>query len=196
MDLTIWAAVIGAVASVLVFVAGGVASTLKDRAADRQMAISDARLAVQELLRAALDVKATLAVWEARWKDKRAIAGALGHSVAQILAGFAEDRAFRGMAEALGSSMAWRRAADTAEEAVVTGPMSRMAAAAARIAMLDDPELRAAATAVTDALGTLVGTYSEKPTSPARRRAETEVDEACGGLAAAGRAYDGRPRAS
>ncbi|MFI2202666.1 hypothetical protein ACH47Z_18175 [Streptomyces sp. NPDC020192] len=194
MDSTIWAALIGAAASVAIFIAGAWASTLKDRAKDRATAAAEARTAVQELMRAALDVKASLAVWETRWRDKRSTASVLARSFAQLLAGYAEDRAYRGMAESLGSAIAWRSAVDAAEEAVVTGPMSRMAAAAARIAMLDDAQLREAATAVTNALGQLVSAYADRPGSDARTCAERDVDEAVGRLGEAARAYDGRPR--
>lgn len=173
---------------------GAFANILKDKATDRATAVKEARAAVQELLRAALDVKAALVIWETRWRDKRSTASALARSVAQLLAGYAEDRAYRGMAEALGSAMAWRNAVDSAEEAVVTGAMSRMAAAAARIAMLDDAPLREAATAVTNALGELVGAYAQKPGSRVRVQADRAVDEAVGRLSDAARAYDGRPR--
>ncbi|MEU6071827.1 hypothetical protein ABZ864_47250 [Streptomyces sp. NPDC047082] len=193
MDSTIWAALIGAAASIVLFVGGAAASTFKDRAADRTAASNAARAAVQELMAASLDVKAALAIWETRWRDKRNIASALAQSATQILAGYAENRVYRGAAEGLSSAMAWRRAADAAEEAIVTGPLSRMAAAAARIAMLDDPALREASTAVTDALGRLVEAYSERARSAARQQADSAVDEAVARLGEAARSHDGRP---
>ncbi|MGW3127057.1 hypothetical protein [Streptomyces sp. NPDC001123] len=193
MDSKIWAAVIGGAATLVVYIAGLVTSHLKDRATRRSTATSNARAAVQDLLRAALDTKAALAVWEARWRDKSSITVALGRSVAQLLAGYRDDRIFHGAADGLGSAMAWRRASDAAEEALVTGPLSRMAAAAAQVAMLDDAELREASTAVTDALGKLVAAYGEGPKSRGRAKADRAVDEAVGQLSAAARAYKGRP---
>ncbi|MGW1988449.1 hypothetical protein ACWCPJ_39470 [Streptomyces collinus] len=194
MDSTIWAALIGAAASVALFAGGAWASTLKDRAQDRAKAAEEARTAAQELMRASLDTKAALAIWEARWRNKTATASVLARAIAQMLAGLAEDRTYRGLAEGVGTAMVWRTAVDAAEEAIVTGPISRMAAAAARIAMLDDVQLREATTAVTEAFGELVGSYSKKPGSPVRVRAERGVDEAVGRLSEAARAHDGRLR--
>ncbi|MFF4252276.1 hypothetical protein ACFY1L_13805 [Streptomyces sp. NPDC001663] len=193
MDPKIWAAAIGGIATVIGVVVGLVASHFKDRAARRATAASNARVAVQELLRAALDTKAAMAIWETRWRDKRTIAGALAHSITQILAGYRDDRVFHGAADGLASALAWRRASEAAEEALVTGPLSRVSAAAAQLAMLNDDELRAASTAVTEALGELVGAYMEKPKSDARTRADRALDEAIGRLGDAGRAYRGRP---
>ncbi|WP_328746394.1 hypothetical protein OHT57_12675 [Streptomyces sp. NBC_00285] len=192
MDSKIWAAVIGGAASLVVFVAGLAAGHFKDSASRRAAAADKARAAAQELLRAAFDTKAALAIWEARWRDKRSIVATLGHSFAQILAGYRDDRIFHGTADGLASALAWRRASDAAEEALVTGPLSRMAAAAAQTAMLNDAKLREASTAVTDALGKLVTAYAEKPKSPARIQADRDVDDAIGRLSHAARSYKGR----
>lgn len=184
---------IGGAVSLAIFMAGQATTTRKEKAARRTAAAGKARDAAQELLRAALDTKAALAIWEARWRDKRSIAATLTRSFAQILAGYRDDRIFHGAADGLASAMAWKGAVEAAEEAVVTGPMSRVTAAAAQIAMLNDAELRAAATAVTDALGKLVTAYAEKPKSTARIKADKELDRAVGNLGDAARAYDGRP---
>ncbi|MFD9659022.1 hypothetical protein [Streptomyces mirabilis] len=109
------------------------------------------------------------------------------------MAGYAEDRPFHGAAQGLGSAMAWRRAADAADEAVITGPMSRVTAAASRIAMLNDAALRKASAATTEALGKLMATYAGSPKSTARAKADKELDEAISQLAEAARAYSGRP---
>lgn len=194
MDAKVWVAVVTAVTSIAIFVGGQLFTGLKDKATRRSAAVGEARSAVRELIQAALDVKLALAIWETRWRDKRTIVSALARSVAQLLAGFEEGRVYRGVAEGLGSALAWRRTADVAEEAVLTGPASRMAAAAARIAMLSDVELREASTAVTDALGSLVAAYSEKPKSATRARADRDVDEAIGRLGDTARSYKGRPR--
>ncbi|MFF0127319.1 hypothetical protein ACFYTG_16555 [Streptomyces mirabilis] len=193
MTAPIWAAMIGAAVSLAIFIAGQATTSRKEKAAREAAAASKARDAVQELLRAALDTKAALAIWEARWRDKRSIAVTLGRSFAQMLAGYRDDRIFHGAADALASAMAWRRSSDAAEEAIVTGPMLRVAAAAAQIAMLNDAELRAASTGVTDALGNLLTAYSEKPKSAARTKADRELDEAVGRLSDAARAYGRRP---
>ncbi|MGV9427051.1 hypothetical protein ACWDO7_22545 [Streptomyces sp. NPDC003656] len=195
MDST-WSALIGAVASLIVFVGGAVASTLKDRGKDRAQAVTDARAAVQDLLQAAFETKAMLATWEARWRDKRGIASAVVRSAAQVVAGLTEDRVYHGMAQGLESAMAWRREVDAAAEAVVIGPGSRMAAAAARIAMLEDHHLREAAAATTAAIGALMSAFGEKPSSTARTEAEQALDEALVQLSDAARSYNGRPRTS
>lgn len=192
MTTPIWAAVIGGVVSLAIFLAGQATTSRKEKAARKAAAAGKARDAAQELLRAALDTKSALAVWEVRWRDKHSIAAAMARSFAQVLAGYRDGRIFHGAADGLASAMAWRGASDTAEEAIVTGPMSRVAAAAAQIAMLGDAELRAASTAVTDALGNLMTAYSAKPKSAARAKADEELDEAVGKLSDAARAYGSR----
>lgn len=192
VDSKIWAALIGGAATLLVYVAGLVTSHLKDRATRRAAARDKARAAAQELLNAALDMKVALAVVDARRRDHRSLAGPLARSFAQLVAGYREDRMYRGMADSLGSALAWRGAADAAEEALVMGPLSRMTAAAAQTVMLDDAELRAACAAVTDALGKLMSSHQGKPRSAARTEADRAVDEAIGRLGDAARAYKGR----
>lgn len=189
MQSTTWTAV----ASVAIFAAGQLFNSLKDKTTRRSAVASEARAAVREVIQASLDVKAALEIWETRRRDKRSIAGAWAHSMAQVMAGYAEDRPFHGAAQGLGSAMAWRRAADAADEAVITGPMSRVTAAASRIAMLNDAALRKASAATTEALGKLMATYAGSPKSTARAKADKELDEAISQLAEAARAYSGRP---
>ncbi|MER6432100.1 hypothetical protein ABT272_30910 [Streptomyces sp900105245] len=193
MDSTIWGALIGAAASLAVFVSGAWVSSLKDKATDRAAAAKEARAAVQTLIKAAFDVKAAMTIWDVRRRDRRTPASAWLVSFAQVMDGFNEDRVYRGVAEGLGSAMTWRRAEDAAEETVVTGPLSHMTAAAAQIAMLDDAELRRASTEVTDALGQLVATYTERARSGARAEADNRLEAAIGRLGDAARAYTGRP---
>jgi hypothetical protein len=194
VDSTIWAAIIASVGSLIIFTAGGAATSLRDRAAGREATAAQARTAVQELVRAALDLQGAMALWETRYRDKRSMVSAIARSLAQMLAGHAEDRTFRGAAEGLGSAMAWRQATDAAAEAIVMGPMSRMTAAAAQIAMLNDRELRMASSAVTDAMGKVVTAYADRPRRGVRESAARELEEAIGRLGEAARAYDGRPR--
>ncbi|MEU0820636.1 hypothetical protein [Streptomyces mirabilis] len=189
----IWAAVIGGIVTLAIFLAGQATTSRREKTARKAAAASKARDAVQELLRAALDTKAALAIWETRWRDKRSIRVTMTRSFAQILAGYRDDHIYTGVADGLASAMAWRGASDAAEEAIVTGPMSRVAAAAAQIALLNDAELRGAAAAVTTALGNLMSAYAEKPKSAPRAKADKDLDEAVGKLADAARAYDGRP---
>ncbi|MFE4824064.1 hypothetical protein ACFRFU_48540 [Streptomyces sp. NPDC056704] len=189
----IWAAVIGGIVTLAIFLAGQATTSRREKAARKAAAASKARDAVQELLRAALDTKAALAIWETRWRDKRSIWVTMTRSFAQILAGYRDDRIYTGVADGLASAMAWRGASDAAEEAIVSGPMSRVGAAAAQIALLSDAELRAASTEVTNALGKFVSAYAEKPKSAARAKADKELNEAVGKLAKAARAFEGRP---
>ncbi|MER8030747.1 hypothetical protein ABTZ78_17510 [Streptomyces bauhiniae] len=190
---SIWSAVIGAGITALIFIGTQVATVLKDRKNDRASAAADARAAVRELVQAALEMQYALAAWDVRRRDSHGIASVIARSVAQILAGMAEDRAYHGMANGLDSAMTYRKLMDDAAEAVVTGPVSRMSAAAARIAMLDDAQLRQASTKVTDALGALLDSYTGR-NRDARSAAESAVGEALGTLTDEARAYDGRPR--
>ncbi|MFE7856030.1 hypothetical protein [Streptomyces sp. NPDC057403] len=194
MDAKIWAALIGGAATLIVYVAGLFTTFLKERATRRASARDKARVAAKDLLNAALDLKVALNIVENRRRDRRSLAAPLARSIAQLIAGYHEDRKYTGIADGLGSALAWRGSADAAEEALLMGPLSRVTAAAAQAAFLDDDELRAATAAVTEALGKLMSTPAGRRHSVARAQADREVDEAIGRLSSAARAYTGKKR--
>lgn len=194
MDSTLWSAIIGGAIAVLLFVGGLVAGALKDRATARAAAVDQSRAAVQDLVRAAFDVQMALALIEAHWRDKQTKTAVIARSFFQVLGGYREDRILQSAATGLHSVIEWRRAADVAEEAIITRPLSRLTAAAAQIAMLDDAELRAASSDVTDAIVNLMTAY-EQGRRGNRDSAAAQLETAMGRLGAAARAYDGRTRA-
>lgn len=192
MDSTLGSAIIGGAVTLAVFVAGGVAGAAKDRAAGRDAAKKEARAAVEDLLRAALDIQITLAVLGVRRRDFRSRYTVMARSIVQFAAGHLEGHPIRGAAEGLDSAMSWRNGVDIADEAAAVEAVSRLNAAAAKAAMLEDQLLRSATSAVTDAVGNLMRTWEAKPTSATRRRAVAQLETAVGDLGEAARAYDGR----
>lgn len=194
MDSTIIGALIGAGGTLVVFAGGYVTNSISSRGTARAAAQQQARTAVQELMRSALDVQLALTAWETRWRDNGMVAGTLGRAVAQLIDGYQGGHLYRGAASALGTAAEWRGASDSAQELILSGPISRMTAAAAQIAMLSDAGLREAANEVVQALGALMSAQSSKPKSSERRRAEKRVGDALARLGATGRRYDGKAR--
>lgn len=193
MDSTLWSAIIGGAASVTVFIAGGATNAMKDRAADQDTARREARQAVEELVAAALEVQAVLAVMEAGRRNYQAIGSVLGRSIMQFMAATQDGRPLHGASQGLSSAMEWRQATDASEQARILTAFDRMASSAAKAALLDDPGLRAASGAVTDALGKLSASWPSRPASAARREAETALADSLGELGDAARSYTGRP---
>jgi hypothetical protein len=193
VDSTLWSAIIGGAASVTVFVAGGAANAMKDRAANQEAARREARRAVEELVAAALEVQAVLAVMEAGRRNYQAIGSVIGRSMMQFMAAAKDGRPLHGASQGVSSAMEWRQATDASEQARILAAFDRMASSAAKAALLDDPGLRAASGAVTDALGKLSAAWPSRPASAARREAETALADALGELGDATRNYTGRP---
>jgi hypothetical protein len=194
VDSTVWAAIIGGVVSVLLFISGGAASVWKDRAAGREAAQKEGRAAVEALVGAVVDMQVLLASMDARRRDWRAIYPVVALAVTQMLAGHAAGRPLEGSADGLRSALAWRRGIDAPEEARASAAITQFSAAAAKAAMLDSQDLRTAARDVIDATEELMALGAARPSSRARRQAEEKVKTAVGRLADAGRAYDGRLR--
>lgn len=193
MDSTLWSALIGGAVAVTLFIAGGVASSAKDRAAAREVAQREARKAAEELLGAALEVQAVFATLELARRNYQAIASVMGRSVVQFMAAARDGRPLHGASQGFSSAMEWRQATDASEQARILAAFDRMASAAAKAAMLDDPAVRTASSAVTDALGRMGAAYPSRPTSTARREAEAALADALGELGEAARNYTGRP---
>ncbi|MFE3522234.1 hypothetical protein ACFXOD_11670 [Streptomyces sp. NPDC059161] len=177
-----------------VYISGEIVTSLRGRKAGRAAAKKQACEAAHELQCAALDFKAALTMWEARWRNPWQALHAWSHAMTHVLAGYTDGRLFRGAADGVGTAMAWRRSFEDAEEAIVTGPLSHVHAAAVRVSMLDDAELRAAATAVADAAQELGASYTKKANSAGRARADKEFVEAVAELTDAARSYGGQPR--
>ncbi|MGW3193709.1 hypothetical protein ACWDBD_03795 [Streptomyces sp. NPDC001118] len=192
MDSTIWAALIGASATVLIQSTERFANSIKNRASARSAAQEQARAVAQEAIRAAFDLKVALAAVQTRWRDKLTTISTFTHAVARGYAVYQERGRFHGAATALEPALAYRQTTAVRDEATLAGPISRMTAATAQISMLEDIELRTAATAVMGALGALM-VASGKPKSAAYAEADSRLNEALARLGDAARAYDGRP---
>ncbi|MFJ8309809.1 MULTISPECIES: hypothetical protein [unclassified Streptomyces] len=159
------------------------------RAVRRDSAKKQACDAARELLCAACAFKAALHMWEARWRRPSGVLHTFGHAMAHVLAGYKDGRLFRGAIDGIGTALTWRRSAEEADEALVTGPMSRMNAAAVDVSLLDDVGLRAAARAVADAGQALGAAYARRANAAARARTGKEFDEAVARLADAARTH-------
>lgn len=192
MDSTIWAALVGAGATVLIQSTGWFANSLKSRAAARSAARDQARIVVQEAIRAAFDLKVALVTVETRLRDRPAMVAIIAQALVQMLAEHSAGRPLHGAATSLSTARAWRESADAANRAVLADPMARMTTAAAQISMLEDARLREAGAALMTALGDLMSSTG-KPKGAARAQAEKQLNEALAGLGDAARAYNGRP---
>jgi hypothetical protein len=194
MDSTIASSLVGAATALVVAGAGFYAGGRSQKATSRDTAVDESRAAVQELVTAVFDLKMALSTWETRWRDTHGWAPAWLYSVAQLIAGVVDEKPVQGGLNGLASAMTFRRESEMAEQAIINGPMARVAAASARIAMLENRALREASHGVTDAISDFVLSYKSRRNQAARQRAEEALDDAIGAIGIAARAYTGRER--